>query len=183
MNSGVYLITCSKDPRFYVGESIRLSKRLDEHKRRLRAGTHVNHRLQAIYNLHGEQTFTFRVAIRVSPELTKDMEQVWIEQYFPAGLFNLYEKPSPFGIEAAARRSKVLTGRHLSAIHRSRLSIAAKNRSPESYRLSDAAKERLKSPLLRKLRSESAKRQWANPLMRDRIMAAQNRRPAKSLVA
>jgi len=189
MNSGVYLITCSKDPRFYVGESIRLDRRLKTHLGNLRSGNHANYALQKAWDLYGEQSFTFRIAIRVPAEMTKEMEQAWIREYFAKGmLFNVVDAQRPsFSPETASRLSLAMRGRKKSPEHcanisksqkgrlrsleaRKNMSLSARKRSPlHLQRLADARKA-----------SIGTKR---SPEARRRMAAAWVKRKSKNLVA
>ena len=60
---GIYRITGPE--AVYIGSSDVLTRRLRKHKTLLRTGSHHNYRLQAAWNLHGEDAFTFEVIERV----------------------------------------------------------------------------------------------------------------------
>lgn len=55
---GVYLITCSESPSSYVGSSVRVRKRLQNHRCLLNQGKHGNCRLQRAWNKYGEGSFS-----------------------------------------------------------------------------------------------------------------------------
>ena len=55
---GVYSITCAATGRTYIGSSGNLRKRLSEHLRRLRSGTHWVRAMQADYRNHGLDSFS-----------------------------------------------------------------------------------------------------------------------------
>ena len=78
--SGIYRID-GPNGRFYVGSAKRISRRWIEHKRDLRKGNHVNPKLQAAWNYHGEQAFSISVLEYV--ERLEDLikrEQFWIDK-------------------------------------------------------------------------------------------------------
>ncbi len=56
---GIYKIVNRKNGKYYIGSSVDVHERWNEHRRALRAGTHVNPKLQASWNLHGESEFDF----------------------------------------------------------------------------------------------------------------------------
>lgn len=62
INSGVYIITNLFDGKVYVGSSFDLTKRLYEHQRQLRNGTHRNKHLQSAFNL-ATACFKFEVVV------------------------------------------------------------------------------------------------------------------------
>jgi len=55
----VYEIRNTISGTFYIGSSANLYERWRAHRKRLRAGTHHNPRLQASWNKHGESAFAF----------------------------------------------------------------------------------------------------------------------------
>lgn len=61
MTSGAYMISCIASGKVYVGSSGDIRKRMEVHIRTLRAGRHVNSELQADFDLHGENKFSFSV--------------------------------------------------------------------------------------------------------------------------
>lgn len=56
--SGIYKIVNHATGACYVGQSLRMKKRLKEHFRLLRRGIHSNPRLQKSYDKHGEANFS-----------------------------------------------------------------------------------------------------------------------------
>ncbi len=58
--AGVYSIVNTANGKLYVGSSRTLGRRLYEHRRQLRAGTHKNRHLQSAWAAHGEGAFKFR---------------------------------------------------------------------------------------------------------------------------
>ena len=58
---GIYKIVNLDNGKFYIGSSINLAKRKWEHFKQLRLGIHCNCHLQAAYNKHGKDSFSFIV--------------------------------------------------------------------------------------------------------------------------
>jgi group I intron endonuclease len=78
MKSGIYQINNVETGAFYVGQSVDVQSRLERHAKKLRSGKHVNKHLQASWNKHGEDAFTFEV-LELCPERDlNDREQYWL---------------------------------------------------------------------------------------------------------
>lgn len=76
---GIYRISCSQDPRSYIGSSNNIERRWKDHKRQLDAGTHKNKKLQLDWDAYGDESFTFNIL-----EETDDLvaqEQKWLNDY------------------------------------------------------------------------------------------------------
>lgn len=69
--SGIYRITCKTSGAVYIGQASNLGRRLTEHRAHLRSGTHKNPKMQAMWNKHGEGSFTFAVVIRCAKDKTR----------------------------------------------------------------------------------------------------------------
>ena len=59
MKSGIYIIKNLLNEKIYVGSSVNIKKRFQEHKLNLRKNEHANFHLQKSWNLHGEENFIF----------------------------------------------------------------------------------------------------------------------------
>lgn len=80
-NCGVYLIRCSLSDKVYVGSSIHIEHRLAVHRRALASGKHVNRKLQAAWNKHGSESFSFFPLIRCQPNARLLYEQRALDVY------------------------------------------------------------------------------------------------------
>lgn len=59
---GVYGILCLQNPKWYIGSSENVARRIAEHRNQLRRNDHYHlPRLQADWNTYGEDAFTFVV--------------------------------------------------------------------------------------------------------------------------
>ena len=56
---GIYKIINRKNGKYYVGSSVNIHERWNEHRRTLREGTHINPKLQASWKRNGEPKFDF----------------------------------------------------------------------------------------------------------------------------
>jgi len=61
--SGVYMITCANTGKKYIGSSVNVGKRLNDHVKQLREGTHCNSYLQRAWNKYGEDSFKLSVVL------------------------------------------------------------------------------------------------------------------------
>lgn len=59
--AGIYLIYCSENKKVYIGQSIRLLIRFQEHRTELKSKTHRNRYLQATYNKYGPKALSFHI--------------------------------------------------------------------------------------------------------------------------
>lgn len=98
MLSGIYIIWCSADQKFYIGSSVDTKHRLSQHKYLLKKGMHHNKHLQNAWNLYGSDAFVFYVAEYVSKNQLIESEQKWIDRFWDTGrLFNkgrIAERPN-----------------------------------------------------------------------------------------
>jgi group I intron endonuclease len=67
---GIYKIINRNNGKYYVGSSTDLADRWREHKRHLRSGKHINPKLLASWNKHGENVFYF-VVMEEHPDATR----------------------------------------------------------------------------------------------------------------
>jgi group I intron endonuclease len=78
IKSGIYKITNKINGRYYIGSSINIKNRWNEHKRTLKQNKHDNDFLQKSWNKHGEESFLFEI-IEYVLDLNKLLER---EQYY-----------------------------------------------------------------------------------------------------
>lgn len=80
MAVGIYQITNIKNGKYYIGSSINITKRWDNHLENLIYNTHMNYKLQEDFNKYGIEAFNFSVV-----EIVKDRkfllrrEQEWLD--------------------------------------------------------------------------------------------------------
>ena len=70
--TAVYRILNLASGTYYIGSSTNLYERWRTHRKKLRAGTHPNHRLQSSWIKHGEERFSFTILAEF--ESVADME-------------------------------------------------------------------------------------------------------------
>ena len=91
--SGIYKITNTINDRFYIGSSVNIHKRLNEHKRMLRKNIHDNDFLQKSWNKHGEDHFKFEII-----ELIIDKSTLIIREQFYLDLINPFNENTTYNI-------------------------------------------------------------------------------------
>ena len=84
--AGIYKIHCKDNGRTYIGSTNNLARRLKEHKRDLREGTHSNTYLQNSYFKYGEDSLSFSVITICSESERFKLEQFYI--HITDNLFN-----------------------------------------------------------------------------------------------
>jgi group I intron endonuclease len=78
---GVYKIKSKTCRRFYIGSAKDISKRIKQHRNKLRSGKHQNRYLQNVYNKYGEKDF-FIITIETSTEeKARRLEQRLLDKY------------------------------------------------------------------------------------------------------
>lgn len=78
-DSGVYCITNIYTQDMYIGSSIHLDKRMNEHRRVLRKGQHHSRYLQRVWDKYGEQAFKFSVLGYYDKAGALETEQWWLD--------------------------------------------------------------------------------------------------------
>lgn len=82
--SGIYGAVCEITGKVYEGSSIDCVKRIDQHIKRLRKGTHSSPAFQAAFNFYGEECFTWYFLETVANEdCLLLVEQSWFDLTLP----------------------------------------------------------------------------------------------------
>lgn len=82
-NSGIYIITCTKNNNRYIGSSRNMQKRKWDHWHHLKAQCHHNKHMQAVYNKYGKDSLKFEILEIVSYDKLIEREQFWIDKLNP----------------------------------------------------------------------------------------------------
>lgn len=161
LGSGVYLITNKITEKVYIGSSVDIRRRWNQHRSYLRNNKHPNKKLQNSWNKHGENAFIFKVLCSVDdPNTLHVFEQFWINVYDSKDSgYNLAEVAgSNLGMrhtdEAKAKISAASKGRKMSDEWKAKISLA--NSSPRGP-MSEATKEKLRAAHTGKKHTEEAK--------------------------
>jgi group I intron endonuclease len=81
MVTGIYLIRNRINNKKYIGQSIRLTERKQDHFHTLRNNTHHNTHLQNAFNIYGENNFEFKIIYECNPEELNELEEYFIDLY------------------------------------------------------------------------------------------------------
>ena len=77
--TGIYVITNITNLMNYVGSSVCIHKRWNEHKWALGKGIHENSHLQRAWNKYGEEAFSFNLVEECQVTELIEREQFWID--------------------------------------------------------------------------------------------------------
>lgn len=134
---GIYKITNTLNGMIYVGSTVNLYRRKNEHLKELRHNKHHSLHLQNSYNKYGEAIFVFTILELVFDlDILTDREQYWIDFYKSSDKnlgYNIRKKAeSNVGLTASQstreRLSNVNKGHKVSEETRIKLSIANKGK-------------------------------------------------------
>lgn len=152
MNSGVYVIVNKVNGNLYIGSSIRIKQRLQDHRSGLERGNNPCTLLQRAWNKYGADAFEFYTAELVAPESVVSVEQDMIDAARLAGatLYNArFRAEGNLGNrhteEAKAKIGKASRERKRSEVTRQRMSLAAagtKHSKEAREKMSEAARRR-----------------------------------------
>lgn len=80
-NTGIYIVTCTVNNNFYIGQSKHIDIRWNEHLKDLRRSCHHNIHLQRCYDKYGESSFEFMLLKECPVEWLDRYEQLWLDLY------------------------------------------------------------------------------------------------------
>lgn len=175
---GIYKITNLVNNHIYIGSTVNLYRRKNEHLKELRHNKHYNKHLQNAFNKYGEDNFQFTILEFVF-ELNNliNREQYWIDYYKSNDKnigYNIREKAEnnvnlTTSDETKRRISQINKGKIVSEETKRKLSEINKGKKrkyPVSQetrdKLSNANKGRIVSKETRKKMSESKKEYFKN---------------------
>lgn len=184
--SAIYAIKNTSNGKYYIGQSIHVTRRRREHLTELVAGRHWNKHLQAAWNKYGAESFEFRVLEECPTGLLDSRERLWIAFYRSVELgYNMDSGGTAGKVvspESRARISAAAKGQAKSPTHRARIAAAniGKVMSPAiRLKLSEAGKGRVNSPETRARISAATKGRVLSAEHKARIGAA-NKGKARS---
>jgi len=83
VNSGVYQIVNRVNGKRYIGSSVNIKRRWQQHKNALRGGYHYNIYLQRSWNKYGKSSFVFQVIYYCDRDEIYDNEQFFLDAISP----------------------------------------------------------------------------------------------------
>lgn len=81
-SQGIYKIECLANGKIYIGQSVDIRCRANEHRRALEKKAHNNDILQNSYNKYGKESFRFSLVEKIkNREDLTDREKYWADYY------------------------------------------------------------------------------------------------------
>lgn len=78
---GIYKITNKINNKVYIGQSVHVERRINEHKNLLRNNKHHNQHLQHSYNKYGKKNFIFNIICECEANELNEKEIFYIKKY------------------------------------------------------------------------------------------------------
>ncbi len=142
MASGIYTITCTTNSKMYIGMSVNIKKRFEDHKSSLRNKTHRNQYLQRAWNKYGESNFRFEILEEWEEPYLLTMEHYWItllNSRDPLYGYNI-DPTSPFGRTRLSEETKRKIGDSNRGKIRSKEALENQSRAHLGYVFSEERK-------------------------------------------
>lgn len=102
MKTGIYTITNLVNNKIYLGLSLGVEKRIEEHRTALKEGVHKNIHLQEAWNKYGEENFSFELLLECSSDLLASEEHYW------CSLLNVHDRRFGYNIRPTHPLGKVI---------------------------------------------------------------------------
>jgi len=138
--SGIYKIRNTKTDEFYIGSSVKLNKRKNQHFLALRNNTHCNSHLQKVYNKYTENNLNFEILFTCPKEHLIELEQLCIDELNPYYNIQKVAGGSPLGLKRSdITRSKISIahkGKKLTETHKLKLVKGKENYKGKIYQYS-----------------------------------------------
>lgn len=127
--NGVYLIRNIVTGQFYIGSTTAgIHRRWDQHKYKLRSGTHFNKHLQKGWNSYGEKSFSFEIVFITSNRKEMRQKERELVKAFSKNCYNITFPSIESGISIDGRisiRQAETVARWLRKTKNSKISAAA----------------------------------------------------------
>ncbi len=145
--SGIYKIICTANKRIYIGSTVNLRQRKNEHWSDFKRNQHPNRHLQRAWNKYGEQAFIFEVLEQVLTISLTAREQYWLNKLKPFGHkgFNIArEAGSTLGYKDSPERIEQKRQSMLGNTHGLGKNLGNKNDLGHSHKQSLETREKIR---------------------------------------
>ena len=135
----IYYIQNKNNDKVYIGSTVRdkVEYRFNEHRYRLRDGSHGNKHLQSSWNLNGEEDFEFGILEECENSTVYRLEEYYIE------ILGTFDKTRGYNKSKVAKHP--MAGTKMSEVHKRKISNTLKGRpSPMKGKKNPKAKDCLK---------------------------------------
>ena len=146
--SGIYCIENKINHKKYIGQSVNIYQRRNQHKNELLRNCHDNDYLQKSFNKYGLDNFEFYILEECTPENLDKREIYYINHY------HTLDDNYGYNLKAGGQDGEVTEYGN----------IKKSNSLKETYQNSD----------LREIRRQDALRQWSNPEVKAKITGKNN---------
>lgn len=110
---GIYYIKNNQNNKLYIGQSVNVEKRFQQHKSMLKHNRHENEYLQSSWNKYGENSFEFNVIECCNENELDDLEKKYINE------FQTMDRHYGYNLESGGSINK-----HMSDASKAKMSIA-----------------------------------------------------------
>lgn len=149
LKSGIYCIENTKSNKKYIGQSVNIEDRWRRHISELNNRTHHNSHLQNAWDKYGKDCFKFYVLEYCDVSDLDEKERYYI------GIYNTTDRDSGYNLQSGGQSSN--------------------SHSDETKKkISESNKKAYQNGELRKVRSNDALKQWANPEIKEKITGQNN---------
>ena len=149
MLCGIYCIENLTTEKKYIGQSHNIYNRWGKHQSELNNNIHDNDYLQKAWNKYGEDDFIFYILEKCDESMLDERERFYIE------VFNTSQRSYGYNLKEGGQDKNVFSQESL-------------------QKLSDSIKKSYENSDLRERRRQDALNQWANPVIKEKIMGENN---------
>jgi group I intron endonuclease len=130
---GIYKITCLSNKKIYIGSTVKLVNRIQQHKWHLKNNRHHNPILQSSYNKYGSDQFEYEIIESCDEKSLIQREQYWMDFYKATLGFNIVPRADRKKVSEETKKKISIAnkGKKKSLKTRKKMSIAQSNRSLE----------------------------------------------------
>ena len=138
--------------KWYIGQSVNITQRKQDHLTKLRSKNHKNNYLQSDFNLYDEKCFEFRVLELCEVEMLSIREKAWMEYYKSLDRnfgYNILDASESCNEDTRLKISQALKGRKFTSEWLKKMSDAKKGKK-QSKELIEKRTEHMKGNKFRK---------------------------------